>query len=227
MPMFNVPGLGAKATTGVFTSLDTSWIGTGVEIAYNSGRGSVQAVARPSGALSPIDITGDSIRLVPGGNTGNALTVANSGVVTIAQGLAISAGGLIVAAGGASIAGVATLTGASGSLVARPGVNYTGGALDVGIVNVANLANVIISPNTNICTLSITCNSDGTSAIVGLRGGANVVDLFVSSGSWGTTAGGAHNFNVYYDGAGNYRFENRSGGICAVSFLRMGQVPNA
>lgn len=224
MPSFNIPGLGLNATDqpSIVKSLGLGAAGAWTPGAATLQRSTVLGVVLQGSGGSSCDFV---LQTADGSKSG--LVMTSNGVVTLGYGLVVSAGGLIVAAGGASIAGVATLTGASGSLVARPGVNYTGGALDVGIVNVANLANVIISPNTNICTLSITCNSDGTSAIVGLRGGANVVDLFVSSGSWGTTAGGAHNFNVYYDGAGNYRFENRSGGICAVSFLRMGQVPNA
>lgn len=76
----------ADITTGRFTGNSLPAAGSGVEVGYNGGIGFLQTYNRTGAAYLPLDLTGLTIRLVPNGNTANAISIASTGAVTIAAG---------------------------------------------------------------------------------------------------------------------------------------------
>jgi hypothetical protein len=66
--------------------------------------------------------------------------------------------------------------------------------------------------------------SNAESAIAHIRGGLSAASIALAvQGTWGTTAGAANNFNVYWDaGTSTYRIENRVGTARTFKILKVG-----
>lgn len=127
--------------------------------------------------------------------------------------------------GSARVSGYLTV--GSGATVRGNGT-FAGAGMDCFPVNLANLATAAIGDGNTIAIVLIAENAAANAAIVLLRGGAHAVTIVQAiNGTWGTTAGAANNYNVYWDaGTATYRVENRIGSLSGFYIQRVGQVPS-
>jgi hypothetical protein len=105
----------------------------------------------------------------------------------------------------------------------RGAVTYPGIAIDIlASANVANNATLAIGDISSRGLVFIQADN-GDSALAVLLGGLGGTQIVTAiRGTWGAAAGGANNYNVYWDGGSNYRIENKQGSTRTFSIARFG-----
>jgi hypothetical protein len=179
------------------SNLDSVVDGDGAALDFDTGTGTARLTAKGGAGTNRLL----KLRTLLAGVVVDALTFAADGAASFLKAIAVSNG-----------------------ITIRGAVNFPGSAADVSpSAAIANNANIAIGTILSRGVVTIVVDNGDMAQVALLAGLGNTTIVNAIRGTWGTAAGAAFDFNVYWDGGSSqYRFENKKGLAVTIAIHRVG-----